>query len=336
VFGAQETMQNLPTHHLRLLRKRRLVAGELFNQPKLCPNASWNSVALTFANSSTVGVNPQTIFIDTNNTIYIGNQENGTVQVWLEGSTSPTGAIATYYNQSRALFVSIAKDVYIDSESSNYSVTVWRENATSSFSSLTIGEHCYSLFLPIDESLYCSMHDSHKVIKRSLDSSDTQVTIVAGTGCAGYFANRLYNPRGIFVTVDLDLYVADTNNHRVQLFRAGQLSGTTMAGKEALGTLQLFNPAAVMLDGDGYLFILDSNNFRIVASGPYGFRCVVACTNVRGSASDQLSSNTCSKYEMLSVIADCRDRDCLTLFWHLGPLSTHFYRRVIFQERCGR
>ena len=142
----------------------------------------------------------------------------------------------------------------------------------------------------MDDSLYCSIHDFHKVIKRSLDSSDTQLTTVAGTGCSGYLPNRLHNPRGLFVTADLDLYVADTNNHRVQLFRAGQLHGITMAGRAALGTMQLFDPAAVMLDADGYLFILDSDNVRLVASGPDGFRCVIACTYTRGSAADQLSA----------------------------------------------
>ena len=99
----------------------------------------------------------------------------------------------------------------------------------------------------------------------------------------------LYHQRGIFVSNSSDLYVADTNNHRVQFFPAGQLNGTTMTGREALGTIQLLNPSAVMLDGDGYLFILDTYHFRIVGSGPNGFRCVIGCTNGLGSSSYQLS-----------------------------------------------
>ena len=113
---------------------------------------------------------------------------------------------------------------------------------------------------------------------------------VAGTGCAGFQPHLLFHQRGIFVTNNSELYVADTNNHRVQLFRAGQLNGTTIAGREALGTVQLRNPTAVMLDGDGYLFILDSGHYRVVGSGPYGFRCVMGCSNQTGSASDQLSN----------------------------------------------
>ena len=38
-------------------------------------------------------------------------------------------------------------------------------------------------------------------------------------------------PRGIFVDTNLDLYVADRYNHRVQLFRSGQLDAVTVAGR---------------------------------------------------------------------------------------------------------
>ena len=100
----------------------------------------------------------------------------------------------------------------------------------------------------------------------------------------------LFNPRGICVTTSFDLYVADAGNHRIQRFKPSQVNGTTMAGREAPGTILLHSPTAVILDGDGYLFIADSANYRIVGSGPYGFRCVIGCTGVAGSASDQLSS----------------------------------------------
>ena len=38
------------------------------------------------------------------------------------------------------------------------------------------------------------------------------------------------HPVGIFVTIDLDLYVADYSNNRVQLFRSGERNGTAVAG----------------------------------------------------------------------------------------------------------
>ena len=104
-------------------------------------------------------------------------------------------------------------------------------------------------------------------------------------------------PRGICVAINFDLYVADCNNHRVQLFRSGTLNGKTVAGSGAPGTIQLYYPAAVMLDAEGYLFIADWYNFRIVGSGSNGFRCVVGCTGVKGSASNQLSAPTSMAFD---------------------------------------
>ncbi len=84
----------------------------------------------------------------------------------------------------------------------------------------------------------------------------------------------LYNPNGIFVDNNFNLYVADTGNHRIQFFQSGQLTATTVVGKGAPGTISLYNPTDVLLDADGYLFIVDSGNYRIVGSASNGFRCI--------------------------------------------------------------
>ena len=179
-------------------------------------------------------------------------------------------------------------DIYINNWA--YSrIDVWRESSNGPISTLNIGYGCLNFFIDTNDSLYCSLQSYHKVIKRSLNSSNTQLTIVAGTGCAGYQPYALYYPHGIFVAFSFDLYVADTQNHRIQRFQPDQLNGTTVAGRDAPGTMDLRFPTAVMLDGDGYIFIADSQHYRIVGSGPYGFRCVIGCTNGYGSGSSQLS-----------------------------------------------
>jgi DNA-binding beta-propeller fold protein YncE len=95
----------------------------------------------------------------------------------------------------------------------------------------------------------------------------------------------LYNPQGIFVDSNLNLYVADFSNNRIQFFLAGQLSGTTIAGNGV--SISLYGPSGITLDADGYLFTVDCSNSRVVGSGPNGFRCLVGCSGY-GSASDQL------------------------------------------------
>ena len=265
-----------------------MVVGLSFNQPKLCPNSIWNSSGITFADSSTIGASPQSIFVNSNNTVYAANFQNGHIQIWLKGSTSPTGTIITNSNRSHALFVTTAGDVYIDNYA-NYSIDVCLKNSTSCVFTLNMGIVCYSIFIDTNNSLYCSYRDSHKIIRRSINSSNNQITTVAGAGCPGYQSHLFYFPRGIFVTISFDLYVADTGNHRIQRFQAGQMNATTVTGREAPGTMQLSLPSEVVLDADGYLFITDSGHNRIIGSGPDGFRCVIGCTSGGGSGSNQLS-----------------------------------------------
>jgi hypothetical protein len=127
----------------------------------------------------------------------------------------------------------------------------------------------------------------HEVVKIWLGDSTTTWTTVAGTGSYGSTASMLYYPQGIFIDINFDLYVADSNNNRIQLFQLGQSNALTVAGNGASGTITLNNPTGVVLDADKYLFIADRSNNRIVASGPNGFRCIVGCSGY-GSASNQL------------------------------------------------
>jgi hypothetical protein len=134
------------------------------------------------------------------------------------------------------------------------------------------------------------MYYQHQVVAKSLNSISNITTIIAGTGCIGSTSNMLYCPLGIFVDINFDLYVADSGNNRIQLFRSGQLNGITIAGSESPNlTVTLHNPTGVVLDADNYLFIADQYNQRIIGSGPNGFRCLVGCSGSPGSASNQLS-----------------------------------------------
>ena len=94
----------------------------------------------------------------------------------------------------------------------------------------------------------------------------------------------LDTPRGIFVDLNMSLYVADCGNDRVQLFRRGERNGITLAGSGSSGTINLYCPIGVILDGNGYLFIADASNNRVVASGPGGFRCIIGCSVGGGTA----------------------------------------------------
>ena len=179
--------------------------------------------------------------------------------------------------------------------------------------------------------------------------------IVAGVGCSGSVSSMLNSPAGIFVTVHFDLYVADYNNDRVQLFRSGESSATTVVGKRAPGTFVIFRPTGIVLDGDGYLFVVDQMNHRVIGSGPAGYRCVVGCSKSGGKASNQLNqpntmsfdsmgnifvndrgntriqkfllaNNSCGKWSEKERLAGRLVRDSIFTYWASG-IKTIFGRR---------
>ena len=175
----------------------------------------------------------------------------------------------------------------------NRRVEKWTLNTNTSIAVMYVPQVCQGLFVDINNTIYCSMPNANKVVKRWLNDNSNLSTTVAGTGTSGNSASTLNFPYGIFVDTNLDLYVTDFNNHRIQLFRPGQLNGTTVAGSASMNvTITLNRPTSVILDGDRYLFIVDNTNRRIVGSGPYGFRCIVGCPG-GGGVINQLS-NLCA------------------------------------------
>jgi hypothetical protein len=127
-------------------------------------------------------------------------------------------------------------------------------------------------------------------MKVSLNNGLIPPTTAAGNGILGSGSSMLSGPYGIFVDIELNLYVADTVNHRIQLFQSGQINGTTIAGNGALGTVTLNYPAGIILDADCYLFIADASLKHIVGSGPAGYRCIVECSGESGTASNQFNA----------------------------------------------
>ncbi len=148
--------------------------------------------------------------------------------------------------------------------------------------------NCSGLFVDIQNSLYCSIRGEYRVVKVSLDGINNTVITVAGTGSGGSGSNELSGNWGIFVDIDLSLYVADQGNDRIQRFQRGQLNGTTMAGNGIPNDLTLNRPTDVTLDADGFLYIADNENHRIIRAGSNKFHCIVGCTGKNGSASNQL------------------------------------------------
>ena len=261
-----------------------------YNRPKFNAYAAWSANAITFANSTVVGSLPSDIFIDRNNTVYVIDSTTNRIQIWFENSAFPAKTISSNLSNPNSIFVDINNDIYV-SHGVNLSRRVEKRSydTNNSVVMMITSDMCDGLFVDVNNVLYCSIRSLHKVIAKSLDTSSDVVTVVAGTGCGGSTSNQLFYPRGIFVDTNLDLYVADSGNNRIQRFRPNRLDAETIEIKGRTETIQLNEPSAVVLDADKHLFIVDFKNNRIIGSRPdNSFRCIIGCYG-NGSASNQLS-----------------------------------------------
>ena len=76
----------------------------------------------------------------------------------------------------------------------------------------------------------------------------------------------LWSPTGLTMDPMGNVYVADTANHRIQLFLVGQTEGMTIAGITATAgsNATLFSaPYSVRLDSQLNLYVADQLNHRV-------------------------------------------------------------------------
>ena len=132
------------------------------------------------------------------------NRDGGFIQMWEEESFTPPITISVTEFSSWSLWVTMTDDIYLDNN--NNAIDQWTLNSPNKVATFYTGGVCYDIFIDVNDSLYCALYFAHQVIKRSLNSSDNQTTIVGGTGCPGFATNMFYNPCGIYVDTNFNLF----------------------------------------------------------------------------------------------------------------------------------
>jgi sugar lactone lactonase YvrE len=99
----------------------------------------------------------------------------------------------------------------------------------------------------------------------SFPSWDNTGTSVAGGNGTGNSNAQLNLPSAIAVDSKGNMYVADPVNHRVQLWKPGELVGTTIVGGNGAGANpnQLNYPTGIFVDPFNNIYVVDQNNQRV-------------------------------------------------------------------------
>ena len=123
---------------------------------------------------------------------------------------------------------------------------------------------CFA-FDPSSNSFLISNYGAHTVVRWVLGA--TSWTLIAGvTGSYGFTSTFLSSPLSVTLDDMKNVYVADSGNHRIQLFLAGQSNASTIAGVAgSFGNAahQLRVPYWAILDDQLNLFVADTYNHRV-------------------------------------------------------------------------
>jgi sugar lactone lactonase YvrE len=114
-------------------------------------------------------------------------------------------------------------------------------------------------------SLFVCDSSNHRIQKFQMNSS-VGVTVAGGNG-QGSASDHFNVPNAVWVSPKTGfIYVADTDNHRIQLWKMNATQGITIAGNGTAGNLttMLNTPQGVALNAnETFLYVSEQDNHRV-------------------------------------------------------------------------
>ncbi len=242
------------------------------------PNATWQQNGLTVAGGNGQGYEinqlyfPYGLYVDDNQTVYVGVWYNQRIAEWKRGATSGQVVAGGNGPGDGAHQLSIPTDVIVDKErdsliicdAANERVVQWSRRNGASGETVISNISCQGLTMDENGSLYVTDVGKNEV--RRYLRGESEGTVVAGGNGNGDRLDQLCVPSYVFVDRNHSVYVSDWGNHRVMKWVEGEKQGIVVAGGQGPGNglTQLSYPAGVVVDQLGTVYVADESNHRIM------------------------------------------------------------------------
>lgn len=119
-------------------------------------------------------------------------------------------------------------------------------------------------FYSTTNSLIIANYGAHNIVRWVLGAT-SWTPVVGSVGVPGSTSLLLLYPFDVTCDSMNNIYVADTGNHRIQFFFAGQSNGTTIAGiTSTVGSnaTLLNQPTSIVVDAQLNIYVVDFGNSR--------------------------------------------------------------------------
>jgi len=277
VYGDDNAHFNHPTQIVIDSSDRLYVADlENFRVQRCTYAAGWTCTTFHGTGSQGSGDNELNLAhglgIDSSDNIYIADNRNGRVKKC--DSSGTCGIFASGFDWPADVAVDSTGNVYVSDWND---CTIRKYNSSGSFLDifagasdvpyLTDSSHFngpYGIAVDSSGNIYLSTNRGYRVLK--LNASGTAQWTAGAAGVWGndntHFGAFWEGPNNVAVDASGNVYVADTGNHRIQIYN-GSGSYVVTLGSYGSGNYQFDMPDGVAIDSSGNIYVADSGNHRV-------------------------------------------------------------------------
>jgi len=252
----------------------------LIEMPRLGDSFSWNTVPEIVAGNGTYGSDsytfgyPQSIFVGSDDSLYVADCDNHRVQKFLQnslngttvaGTTGVWGSNASLLSCPRAVYVNIQNKLYV---ADGYGITIWILGTSNSsrINSMIYPYNIYTLYVDNNGNIYYFEYYTYAI--RLWIAANMSTTIVAGGNGNGYGSNQLSYVSGFTIDSSTNMiYIANSNAYTIVAWPIGATKGSIVFGKNRTSGFDnnmIGYPRDIKQDKYKNLYVLDTNNNRVM------------------------------------------------------------------------